>query len=156
MTNYVKRELARSNTQAQVPLLIKITHEALDDSYYANSDQDILYEGQPYVGSVFSIDPPNKDMATVSNGRITISAIDQQWIQTIRSTQKPATLHFIAAIMYDKAGNQYLEKLEENAFTLRSAGWNEIAISFDMIFDENMTILLPAEDCDPFTCPGCA
>lgn len=156
MTNYVKRELARRNTQAKFPLLIKIEHEALGNFYYANSDQDIQYDGQTYTGSVFSLAPPNKDMDKVSSGSLTISTIDQQWIEKIRSTQIPAKLYFMASIVYDTNGTIQIEKLGEDSFTLRAANWNEIAISFDMIFDENMTILLPAEDCDPFTCPGCA
>jgi hypothetical protein len=156
MTEYAQREIARRNTQAKFPVLIKIEHEELGDFYYANSDQDIIYDGNTYYASVFSLEPPDKDGDKVGNARITISAIDQIWIQRIRSTQKPARLYFIAAILYDKNGNIQVEKLEENSFILRSASWNEIAISWEMVFDENMTILLPAEDCTVLTCPGCA
>jgi hypothetical protein len=156
MTNYARREIARRNTQAKFPVLIKIEHEDLGDFYYANWDQDIIYDGYSYLASVFSLEPPDKDGDKVGNARIIMSAVDQIWIQRIRSTQKPAKLHFIAAILYGDDGNIQIEKLEENSFTLRAASWNEITISWDMIFDENMTILLPAEDCTVLTCPGCA
>jgi hypothetical protein len=154
MTNYAQREIARRNTQAKFPILIKIEHEELGNFYYANSDQNILYENQTYLASVFSLKPPDRDGDEVGNAQITISATDQTWIQRIRSVQKPATLHFMAVIQYDNSGNIQLEKLEENSFVLRMASWNETTISWDMIFDENMSILLPAEDCTALTCPG--
>jgi hypothetical protein len=156
MTNYAQREIARRNTQAKFPLLIEITSDDIGSLHYANSDQDIIYEGDIYYASIFALEPPDKDGDKIGNARITISAIDQEWIYRIRSTQKPARLRFIAVIIYGDNGNYQLEKLEENSFTLRSASWNEIAISWDLIFDENMTILLPAEDCTALTCPGCA
>jgi hypothetical protein len=155
MNDYTKRELARRNTQAKLPVLIEINHES-GDYYYANSDQDIFYDNHTYKSSVFSLDPPDRDGDKIGNAQITISAVDQTWIQRIRISQKPAKLHFIAIIAYDKDGGIIFESLEENTFTLRSASWNEIGISFDLIFDENMAILLPAEDCTAFTCPGCA
>jgi hypothetical protein len=155
MRNDAQREIARRNTQAKFPMLIKITGEGLGDLYYANSDQDIIYDGHTYLASVFSLEPPDRDGDRIGNARITISAIDQEWILRIRSVQKPARLHFIAVILYGD-GNMQIEKLEENSFTLRAASWNEIAISWDLVFDENMTILLPAEDCTVLTCPGCA
>jgi hypothetical protein len=154
MTDYAQREIVRRNTQAKFPMLIKIEHDDMGDLYYANSDQDIAYGGNTYVASVFSLKPPDRDNDTVGNAQITISAVDQTWIQRIRSVQKPARLHFMAVIQYDGDGSIQPEKLEENSFALRAASWNEIAITWDMIFDENMTILLPAEDCTALACPG--
>jgi hypothetical protein len=156
MKNNIQREIARRNTHAKFPVLIKITNDDLGDFYYANSDQNIDYDNHTYLASVFSLEPPDKDGDKIGNARITISAVDQEWIQRIRTTQKPAGLHFIAAILYDNNGKMQIEALEENSFTLRAASWNEIAISWEMVFDENMLILLPAEDCTVITCPGCA
>lgn len=156
MRNDARREMARRNTQARFPLLIEITGGDLGDFYYANSDQDIAFGGHTYLASVFSLEPPDKDGDKIGNARITISAVNQEWIQRIRSTQKPAGLRFIAVILYGDNGNLQIEKLEENSFVLRSASWNEIAISWDLVFDENMAILLPSEDCSALTCPGCA
>jgi hypothetical protein len=155
MRNDAQRELARRNTQAKLPVLIKVESEDFGDLYYANSDEDILYDGNKYLASAFSIEPPDRDGDKIGGARISISAIydNQTWIQRIRTAQKPARLHFIAAILFGEGDAQF-EKLEENSFTLRSASWNEIAISWEMVFDENMTILLPAEDCTVLTCPG--
>jgi hypothetical protein len=157
MRNDAQRELARTNRKSEFPALIKIASEDLGDFYYANSDQDILYEGHTYLASAFSLEPPDRDGDKIGNARITISAIadNQIWIQRIRTTQKPAKLHFIAAIRFGE-GNMQFEKLEENSFTLRTASWNETTVSWELVFDENMAILLPAEDCTALTCPGCA
>jgi hypothetical protein len=157
MRHDAQRELARMNTQAQFPVLIKIESDVFGDLYYTNSDQDILYDGHTYLASVFSLELPDRDGDKIGNARISISAIydNQIWIQRIRTAQKPAKLHFIAAILFG-AGNMQFEKLEENSFTLRSASWNETGVSWELVNDENMAILLPAEDCTALTCPGCA
>jgi hypothetical protein len=156
MNFYTQKEIARRTTHAKFPFLIEITHEEMGPFYYANADQDIEYDDKNYQSAVFSIQPPDRDGNKIGDAQLTISAIDQQWIQKIRSTQKPARLRFIAVIVYQKDGQQQIEQLEENAFTLRATSWNEIAITWNMTFDENMTILLPAEDCTALTCPGCA
>jgi hypothetical protein len=153
---YAQREIARRTTQAKFPYLIEITDVEGGPFHYANSDQDIDYDNQTYLSAVFSIKPPDRDGSKIGDAQLTISAVDQQWIQKIRSTQKPAKLHFIAAIVYKEDGTLHTEKLDENSFTLRMASWNEIAITWNMVFDENMAILLPAEDCTVLTCPGCA
>jgi hypothetical protein len=156
MNYYAQKEIARRTTQAKFPFLIEITHEEMGPFYYANSDEDILYDNERYLSAVFSINPPDRDGNKIGDAQLTISAVDQQWIQKIRSTQKPAKLHFIATIIYKRNGNLYIEPIDENSFTLRMASWNEIAITWNMTFDENMDIMLPAEDCTALTCPGCA
>ncbi|MDR1250148.1 MAG: hypothetical protein LBK63_12715 [Treponema sp.] len=154
MKHDAQMEIARRSTQAQFPFLIEITHETMGPFYYANSDETIAYDGKNYLSAVFSLQPPDRDGSKIGDAQLTISAVDQQWTLKIRSTQKPAKLRFIAAIVYQKDGSVVVERLEENAFTLRAASWNEIAITWNMTFDENMTILLPAEDCTALTCPG--
>jgi hypothetical protein len=153
ISSWTQREISRRQTQLKFPYIIKISSDDLGDFYYANSDQDIYYNGQKYDASVFSVQPPDKDGSRIGNAQITISAVDQEWIQRIRSTQKPAKLHFIATIAN---GDQVLEPLEENTFTLRQAGWNEVAITWTMNFDENQSILIPSEKCTAITTPGCS
>jgi hypothetical protein len=153
---YAQKEIARRATQAQFPFLIEITHEDMGPFYYANADEDIDYDGKTYLSAVFSLQPPDRDGSKIGDAQLTISAVDQQWILKIRSTQKPAKLRFIAAMVCQKDGSVWIEPIEENAFTLRAASWNETAIVWNLVFDENMAILLPAEDCTVLTCPGCA
>jgi hypothetical protein len=154
MNFYAQKEIARRSTQAQFPFLIEIAHEDMGSFYYANADENIAYGGQTYLSAVFSLQPPDRDGSRIGDAQLTISAVDQQWTLKIRSTQKPAKLRFIAAIVYQKDGSVWVEPIEENEFTLRAASWNEIAIVWNLVFDENMAILLPSEDCTALTCPG--
>jgi hypothetical protein len=156
MNNLAQKEIARRTTQAKFPFLIEITDVEDGPFRYANADQDIPYGNHTYYSAVFLINPPDRDGSKIGDAQLTISAVDQTWIQKIRSTQKPAKLHFTAVIAYKKDGTLHVEPLEENSFTLRMASWNEIAIVWNMVFDENMAIMLPAEECTALTCPGCA
>jgi len=152
----VQKILAAQRTAAKFPCLIKISHPEYGDMYFANSSESILYNGDIYNAASFSVQPPSVEGAKIGNATLTISAIDQFWIEIIRVTQIPAELRFIAAIVYDESGVMGIEALEENSFTLRAANWNEISISWEMSFDERMNFIITSIKCTPMTVPGCA
>jgi len=154
----VQQLLARQKKIARFPYLIKIDHEdPIFPLYFANSDEPITYEGDIYNASSFTIDPPSRDGDKIGDATLTLSAIDQFWIQKIRSTQKPAKLFFTAVIVYDENnGIEGIEPMEEISFTLRVARFNEISITWTMVFDERMAIVVPADTCNAMTTPGCA
>jgi len=152
----VQRMLAAQRTAAKFPYLIKISHEEYGDMYFVNSSDNILYNGDIYNAASFSIQPPSVEGAKIGNATLTLSAIDQFWIERIRSTQIPAQLQFIAAIIYDEYGAMGIESLEENSFILRAANWNELSISWEMSFDERMNLVITSIKCTPMTVPGCA
>jgi hypothetical protein len=158
----VQKLLASQRAAAKFPYLIKIDHDdkAINPGfplYFANSSEDITYDGNIYNAASFSIQPPDRDGAKIGDATLTISAIDQFWIQKIRENQEPAKLVFVAAIVYDgDNGVEGIEPLEENSFTLRAASFNELAITWTMVFDENMAIIVPADTCNAMTAPGCA
>jgi hypothetical protein len=160
MSGRLEQQLARRETQAKFPFLIKVGYstggEAWEDLYYANSDSDIDYEGNTYLASVFQIDPPDKDGSKIGDAQITISAIDQLWIHRIRGTQIPARITFMAAIVYDDSGQADIEEIERMRFTLRGAQWNELSIAWTMSFDENMKINVPPDKCTAQKVPGLA
>ncbi len=156
MTNYAKGLIARQRTQAQFPYLIAIEHEELGNYYYTNSAEDIIFEGQTYTASTFSVQPPEKNSSSIGNASLTISAVDQFWIEKIRSTQKVAKLHFMAKIKYNGTGAALLETLEENTFALRKASWNDVYISWEMVFDEIQTYVFNNEICNSAIAPGVA
>jgi hypothetical protein len=89
---------------------------------------------------------------------LTLSTVDQFWIEKIRKNQKPAKINFVAVIVFDDAqiGVESIEPLEEMSFTLRAASYNEIAVTWTMVFDENMAINVPADTCNAMTTPGCS
>jgi hypothetical protein len=152
----VQKLLAAQRTAAKFPCLIKVSHPEYSDMYFADSSDDLLYNGNIYNAASFSIQPPDVEGAKMGNATLTISAIDQFWIERIRSTQIPARLQFIAAIVWDESGFMGIEALEENSFTLRAANWNEISITWEMSFDERMNYIITSIKCTPLTVPGCA
>jgi hypothetical protein len=157
MTNRAEQLIARQETRAKFPYLIKITHPAFDSPlYFANSDEDIGYDGQTYEAAYFTITPPDRDGSKTGDGQLSISAVDQFWIEKIRGTQTAAKITFTAAIRYDDGAVSGVEPLEETGFTLRAAGWNENTITWAMVFDENMAISVPCDRATALKCPGAA
>jgi hypothetical protein len=152
----VQKLLAAQRTAARFPSLIKISHPEYADMYFANSSKSVSYNGNIYNAASFSIQSPDVEGAKIGNATLTISAIDQFWIERIRRTQTPAQLQFIATIEYDEAGALQIEALEQNSFILRVANWNEISISWEMSFDERMNYIITSIKCTPLTVPGCA
>jgi hypothetical protein len=156
LSSYAQRQIAQQRTVASIPFLIKITHPEYPPMLYANSSTNITYNGEVYNAATFSIQPPDRDGAKMGTATLTISAIDQVWVEKIRATQKPAKLQFIAIIVYNEGSISGVEPLDENCFTLRVANWNEISITWSMIFDENQSIMVPSDKCNAQTTPGCA
>jgi hypothetical protein len=156
----VQKLLARQRKVARFPYLIKIEYEEDNNVftlYFVNSDEPVTYEGNIYNAASFSIEPPSRDGDKVGDATLTISAIDQFWIQKIRAVQKPAKLLFIAVIVYDEEnGREGVEPMEEMSFTLRLASFNEISVTWTMVFDERMAILVPVDICNAMNTPGCA
>jgi hypothetical protein len=156
MTNFVKKQLAAQKTAAAFPYLIKITHDEFPDMLYVNASQNITYAGDIYNAASFAIQPPDRDGSKIGDATLTISAVDQVWIEKIRATQKPAKLQFMAVMVYEEGAVSGIEPLEENQFTLRNVSWNDLAITWSMSFDENMAVLAPVDTCAAQTTPGCA
>jgi len=102
MTNYAKQQMLRRETQARFPYLIEIHHfteSGAENIYrYANTDEDVTYNNATYTASCFSITPSEKTSSGFSDAKLTISAIDQEWIVKIRETQKRAKIIFTASI----------------------------------------------------------
>jgi len=152
----IQKLLASQEVFAKLPCLIKVTHETYGIMYFANSDKDVVYTGDNYVASRFEVQPPAIEGERIGNATLTISAVDQSWIQKIRVTQIPAILEFVAVIEYDDEGILRIEPLEENYFTLRAANWTEMSISWEMSFDERQGYVLTSVKCTPQISPGCA
>lgn len=156
MTTKIQKLLAMQRMPAKLPCLIKISHSVYGDMCFANSQNDIVYLGNTYLASYFEVQPPAIEGSKIGNATLTITAIDQSWIQKIRGTQIPAELQFIAVIEYDDEGVLGIEPLEKNNFTLRAANWTEISISWEMSFDERQSYVLTSVKCTPINVPGCA
>lgn len=153
MTTYSKNELLKMNVRAKFPYLIKITHYKNDNTSevyrYSNTDEDIVYEGETYTGSCFAITPSQKNNEGVSDAKISISAIDQEWIEKIRNTSKRAKIEFIATIMTDST----IEPIDDIEYDLSTATWDDSVIQWNMEFDNLADILVPCDEFNSLSCP---
>jgi hypothetical protein len=157
MNAKAQQAIARMETYAKFPFLIQIIHATLGTFRFANSEEDIIYNGEVYKAAYFSIDPPDKDGSKVGDGLLTMSAVDQLWIERIRSTQIAAKIKFIAAIVYEDSVIAGVEQiLDEMDFTLRSVNWDKITITWVMTFDERMRNIVPCDKATALKCPGVA
>lgn len=156
MTTDTKKKILAMDTKAETPYLIEIVNDDLGTFRYVNAKSDVVYEGNTYTAGYFRLDPPDKNESSIGNATLTMSAIDQSWIEKIRSTQKRSTLRFIAVIMYDENGDSVIEPLEDITMTLTSATWDDTTIQWTMIFDETMDIMVPPDIMNSETFPACA
>ena len=154
MTNKAKSELFKMQTRAKFPFLVHIHNDDLGDYRYINSDTNETFEGKVYEAGYFYIDPAEQTESSIGNARLTISAVDRTWIEKIRTTQKRSTIRFIAAIVYTEDGTKKIEPIEDNAFELTSAQWNDDVITWTMIFDDKMNILIPCDTIGANTFPA--
>lgn len=158
MTPLIQQQVVRMETQAKFPYLIEITTPDGEVYRYANSDEDIEYEengvSNTYESAYFKVTPPEKTTTGFKDARLTISAIDQFWIEKIRSTNKRSKIRFLAVIVYEENGDKYVEPTEDVTMTLTNATWNETAIEWTMKYDDSMDILMPCTKMTASTYPA--
>lgn len=121
---------------------------------YANCDEDIEFEGNTYQASLFSLQPPEKKQDSIGNASITISAIDQKWVERIRNTKYRAEIRFIAVIVYDENGTRFVENIEDYTFVLTTADWDDVGIKWTMVFDEGFSLIMPCDTATPQKVPA--
>ena len=146
-------------TQAMFPYLIEITTPETDDIpsqifRYANTDTDIVFENNTYEASYFKLTPPEVSDTAVKDATITISAVDETWIEKIRTYQDRSRIRFVAIIKYDESGHQYQEPINDIDMVLTNASWNDTTIQWTMKFDDWMEINMPVGKFNEFTCPA--
>lgn len=156
ISNKAKQKLLRMETYAKFPYLIEITLHDGTKYRYANCDEDVTFEGFVYEAGFFKIEPPDTNESEIGNGKLVISAVDQKWIEIIRTQTHRAAIRFVGAIVYND-GTTYdtVEPIEDTEFTLTEAEWNDLTISWTMVFDEWMTINIPCDIATSRKVPGC-
>lgn len=160
-----QKKIVRMETQAMFPYLVEITH-VLDEKNedgtthkenvyrYANSGENIEFEGNVYQASYFKISPPQKSESEIKDATITISAVDQIWINKIRGSNQRSRIRFIAVIQYDENGRTFVEPLDDITFTLTDASWDESTIQWTMKHDVNSDIKMPCQKLTQSICPA--
>lgn len=157
MTNKAKQLAVRMETYAKFPYLIKITHPVYGEFRYANCEQSVTYMNEVYEAGFFDITPPERKDNSIGDAKLTMSALDQEWIYKIRDTDERANIKFIAVIQYDDDMQiEQVESIDELDFTLTKASWdNNFLISWDMTFDEGMGIVVPCDKATSQKVPAC-
>ena len=156
LSNKGKSKLLGMTTEALTPYLIEVTNPDLGTFRYTNLDSSVEFEGHTFTPAFFELSPPEKTDGQVGNAKITISAVDQEWIVRIRTTRKKSSLRMISCVVYEDAGNVTVEPVDEIPFALTLVDWDEVSISWDMEFDDVMQINIPCAVADSINMAGCA
>lgn len=149
MTNLAKQKLVRMETYASFPYLIEITYEdensVIHTEYYVNADEAKEYNGHTYQPACFSVVPPSQDNTTISDGKLTLSTVDDSWVLKVRNASKRMKCTFVAVINYEEGSTETIEEIETMVFTLVKARWNETTLDFNMLFDDRMNLQVPRD-----------
>lgn len=155
-----EQEMRRMETRAKFPYLVRIHNDDYGDLFYANCDRAVSYGGDEYEPAWFEFSPPERSESSIGNASITISALPDEkgdsWVSRIRGTQKRSTIEIVAVMVYEEGGRTECEAVEGMRFELTGASWNDEAITWQMVFDDNMNILVPCDICTANVTPGCA
>ena len=160
MTTKAQHEMLAQATQAKFPYLIHISHKTLGDWYYCNSGDSIEFGGRTYRPSLFSIESPEKTSTSMKDTRLTLSVVDTEeddWIANIRNSGNTRfEMEMTATILYyDDDAKPVVEEIEKNSFVLTNASWDGVSVSWAVVFDENMSILVPVDVAGAANVPGC-
>ena len=143
--------------QAKFPYLIEVTYVKQDGTEeilrYANTDEDVTYDGETYTAGFFKMSLPEKTNSGFTDASITISNIDQVWVGKIRSSNKRSKLRFIATIEHYESGTT-IEPIEDMEFTLTNASIDETTIQWTLKFDDLFDIKVPYDVCNDRVCPA--
>ena len=156
MNTYTQNLLVQNDIPASFPFLIEIwkPSEPNNIERYVNATEDKVFENHTFTASSFTVQPPEKTESGVKDAQITISTIDQTWIEKVRTTQERYKCRFVAVIDYDNNGTETIEPIDDITFTLTNATWQETTMQFTMKFDEGMSINVPCQKLDQFVCPA--
>lgn len=157
LTNKAKAEILKMETFAKFPYLIEISTASGDIYRFCNSFNDLTFGGEVYTSALFDIQRPDISETAIGNASINLSGIDSFWIEKIREETKRAKLKFIASIEYtDDNAVDTIEAIEESEFILTLADWDLNSVSWVMVFDEGLNVMIPCDVADSIKCPGCA
>ena len=156
MNPNIQNLLVQNDVPASFPYLIEIwlPSDPTNIERYVNASEDKTYENHTFTASYFVVQPPEKTETGMKDATITISTIDQTWIEKVRSTQERYKIRFVAVIDYDDDGTEEIASLDDITFSLVNASWQETTIQFTMKFDEGMSVNLPCQRLDQFVAPA--
>ena len=148
--------LVQNDVPASFPFLIEIwkPSDPSNIERYVNASDDKTFESHTFTASYFTVQPPERTESGVKDATITLSTIDQTWIEKVRTTQERYKIRFVAVVDHDESGSEVIEPLDDITFTLTNATWQESTLQFSMKFDEGMSINVPCQRLDQFVAPA--
>ena len=157
MTRTAKLLMEKMEIQAKFPYLIEVTYNKNDGTSevlrYANTDEDVTFEGHTFSAGFFKVSLPEQTTSGFTDASITISAVDQEWVNKIRSSNVRSTIRFVATIEHYENGTS-IEPIEDMEFVLTNASLNETTIQWTMKFDDLFDIQVPYDECNDRVCPA--
>lgn len=156
VTNKGKSKLVGMQSDALVPYLIEIDSPDFGMFRYTNIDSAVTFEGHVFTPAYFEISPPEKTEGTIGNAKISISAVNQEWIIRIRDGDGQSKLRLIHCLVYEDGGQIKVEGIEDTDFSLTNADWGDDTISWDMEYDDVMQVMVPCDVADSLNMAGCA
>ena len=156
MNQNVKSMLVQNDIPASFPFLIEVwkPSDPTNIERYVNASEDKEFDGETFTASSFKVQPPERNESGVRDANITISTIDQSWIEKVRTSNERYKIRFLAVIDYDDDGTETIEPLDDITFTLTNATWQETTIQFTMKFDDRMEVNVPCQKLDQFVAPA--
>ena len=141
------------------PALIKITYVVdgvTNILRLVNNRTDMIFNGETYTAFCFEYTPPKVSDSRMGNGTLSLSCIDQEVIEIIRSIKDRAHAEIVAAFYFAENGTTYFEGIEDWEFDLSSVTWDAGVATWQMIYDDRLDNLVPSAKMSALRCPGVA
>ena len=161
ITNKSKNKITKQNVDARFIHLVDVWHEDVGHFLYTDSDEEIFYDGQTWGKYDIDVVRPEVTSTGVSNGSISISSVDQTWIERIRNLNAvPGNERFKARLIgimeYEEGNETVQECLFDENYMLSDANWDGTTLSWTMIYDDNWAINIPVITCNSLVAYGIA
>lgn len=132
-------------------LLLTIDHTSLAAPIrVVNNTVDVISRGLTFLAFPFEITLPDDDAETLSGARLTISNVDRQIVQAVRSISgAPSVL--LEVIMASAPDTVEAGPFD---FTLRQAQYDAQSVSGALVFEDILNMAIPAHTMTPQLFPG--
>lgn len=149
------QQLFRINTGGSFPFFLEVTHSSLPGGIIrlVSATQDMVFEGHTFIKANFKMKPPKYADGKYGNATLSITSLDPEVIKTIRLLPTKATARVVAAFYYE-AGDLSIEPIDDLSFLLTNVTWDGLIASWQMVLDDRMSLLCPADTMSALNCPG--
>jgi hypothetical protein len=146
------RAVFHSETTAIYCDLITIS-DGSSTIYLTNNNVNLIYEGNTYSAFPFRVDQPDETDDAVANAKLTICNADRTLVSLIRGLTSRPAVTLVSAFYYE---NGTYEKVPQYEFLLSDITYNKGTITANLIYDDRLSINVPALHFSPFYFPGVA